>query len=252
MTKSQKTSKQGIMSSFFLMLGIMVVFLSLALLFKAGQVWLGLFLNTHVIEFNILMAVLLFTFGLLMIFELDMAIFYRLPTLIRTNLSTSSENSFISSFYLGLSYTAIAAPCAAPIFLGLIMLILIFDPLVIFTIIVEYALGSGLPFVVIGSLIPHITYNLNSQFNKIARWIKPISGVILTMMSIFLINAYYFPYYPLRLNEFIFRGVNEYFLFEIYLTILGLPLLILSTIIIENYFKKIYKDKKQKTKSNLG
>ena len=53
MTNSKKSSKQGIISSFYLINGIMVVFLAIALLIKSGQVWLGLFLNTHVVEFNV-------------------------------------------------------------------------------------------------------------------------------------------------------------------------------------------------------
>jgi len=202
-------------------------------------------LNSYTVDFNILMAILLFIFGLLMIMNIDMVIFYRLPSVLRTNFSFSAENSFISSFYLGLSYTAIAAPCAAPIFLSLISLIIILEPLALTSLIVLYALGAGFPFLIIGITIPHIKYNLNKQFNQVARLIKPISGIILILMSIFLLNAYYFPYYPLKIGETTFRGLGEYFLFEIYLFILGLPLIVLIFYILLLYLKKIYYEKKQ-------
>jgi len=251
MTNGKKSSKQGIINTIFLSIGILVVFLFLALLIKGGQVWIATYLTTYTVEFNIIMAILLFIFGLLMILNIDMVIFYRLPAILRTNLSFSSENSFISSFYLGLSYTAIAAPCAAPIFLSLISLIILLEPLAITSLIVLYAIGASFPFLIIGITIPHIKYNLNKQFNQVARLIKPISGTILILMSIFLLNAYYFPYYPLKIGETTFRGLGEYFLFEIYVIILGLPLIVLLLYISVLYLKKIYYEKKKTLLRNI-
>ena len=245
MTNGNQSSKQGVIGSIFLTIGILIIFLFLALLIKAGQIWIAIFLNSYTVEFNVLMAIILLILGLLMILKVDLTIFYRLPNLSRIHTSHKPENSIISSFYLGLSYTAIAAPCAAPIFLSLITLIIVLQPTVISLMILVYAIGAGSPFLLIGLIIPSIKFNLNMKFNQIAKWIKPISGFIIILMSLFLFNTYYFPYYPITINNIQFKGINEYLLFKLYLIILGIPFLILIIFVLYIYIKKILFEKKR-------
>ena len=225
--KGKISVQEGVMVSFFLTLGILVVFLTLALLIKLGQSALSSFLLNHVPEFNLLMAIILIIVGILMISGKEMTLFYKLPGFSTFLVSETPENSLIASFSLGLAYTLIAAPCAAPVFLGLIIPVLYLDPISIVLLMVVYAIGCGLPFLLIGLLYPNFGKKIRSNYGSFVKYVKPISGVILLLMSFYLLNDYVFPYYNIQLGSFVFTGFNSNILFAIYISMFVLGIFFL-------------------------
>ena len=231
--KKEKISVlDGLIVSIFLTLGILVIFLSLALLVKVGQVGFSSFLSSHVPEFNLIMAILLIIFGSLMLFGKELTIFYRLPGLTSILISDNPENGLIASFLLGLAYTAVAAPCAAPIFLSIVVQIVFLDPVSIVLIMVVYSIGCGVPFLVIGLLYPNFNQEIKHNYSQMVKYIKPFSGFILLVMSFYLLNNFVLPYYPLIIGNFTFTGINKELLSSIYITLFVLGIIGLFILII--------------------
>ena len=108
--KGKISVQEGVTVSFFLTLGILVVFLALALLIKLGQTAISAFLNNNAVNFNFLLAIILVIIGVLMISGKEMTLFYKLPGFSTFLVSENPENNLIASFGLGLAYTLIAAP----------------------------------------------------------------------------------------------------------------------------------------------
>ena len=230
---SYKTEKisiyEGLIVSVFLTLGILVIFLTLGLLVKIGQFGLNTFLNSHVVEFNLVMAILLIIFGILMLFGKELTFFYRLPGISSIIVSQDPQNKLIASFLLGLAYTAIAAPCAAPIFLYILTQLIFFDPISTILIILIYSIGCGIPFLVIGIAYPNFSHEIKTDYNQIAKYIKPFSGFILLTMSFYLLNRYVLPFYPIIFGSFSFSGFNNELISNIYIGVF--VLLIISLVI---------------------
>lgn len=246
--KEKITLTDGLLVSIFLTLGIMVVFLGLGFLMKIGQYWLFPILNSNFQEFNLLMAIILIIFGVLMILGKDLTIFYRLPGLSENFIQENPENGLIASFLLGLAYTAIAAPCAAPIFLSIILLPAVaLDPLSLVLIMAVFSIGCGIPFLVVGMAYPTFNKEIKQQYTSIVHYIKPFSGMILLLMSFYLLNNYVFPYYPISIGGYSFIGFNENLVSTIYISLfvvgiilIGLLLVILKLKINKNQIQNEY------------
>lgn len=223
----------GLIVSIFLTLGIMVVFLSLGLLMKIGSYGISTILNSNFVEFNLVMAIILIIFGVLMILGKDLTIFYRLPGLSENFIQENPENGLIASFLLGLAYTAIAAPCAAPIFLSIILLPAVtLDPLSLILIMVVFSIGCGIPFLAVGMAYPTFNKEIKQQYSSIVHYIKPFSGAILLLMSFYLLNNFVFPYYPIGIGSFSFRGFNENLISTIYISLFVVGIVVIGILLI--------------------
>ena len=230
--KEKNNYKEGLLSSIFLTLGILVIFLLLALLVKMGQLGFASFLNRYNIEFNFIMSIILLVLGLTMIFKIELSIFYRLPGISSILLNKNTENHLIASFLLGLSYTAIAAPCAAPIFLALMTQIVFLTPIEIVIIMSIYSIACGLPFFIIGILYPEFNTQIKSSYKNVVAYIKPFTGLILLSMSFYLINIYVLPYYPLVIFDFVIYGIAESILSMVYILLFIILLIALLIFVI--------------------
>ena len=249
--KKEKVSIiEGLIVAIFLTLGILVIFMTLGLLVKLGQFGLNTFLNSHVPEFNFIMAILLIIFGTLMLLGHEMTFFYRLPGLSSIIVSQDPQNKLIASFLLGLAYTAIAAPCAAPIFLSIIGQLVFFDPMSTILVILIYSIGCGIPFLVIGLTYPNFSQEIKTDYSQIAKYIKPFSGFILLSMSFYLLNNFVISYYPITIGSFTFLGFNKEFISNIYIGgfVLLVILLIVGLIILQ--VKYLDKKKNESTLEN--
>ena len=171
-----------------------------------------------------------------MIFNLEFTFFYRFPGLTSSFNIENKENKLIASFLLGIAYTAIAAPCAAPIFLSLLASTIYLDPISIVLMMVVYSFGAGLPFLLIGGLYPKFNEEILLTYKKGVRYIKPFSGVIMLLISFYLLNIYVLPYYPLTYGNSIFYGIKDEFLNSIYLIILIIIILMAIILISLAYF----------------
>lgn len=226
--KAGKVSiSEGTTVSIFLTLGILVVFMTLGLLVKLGQFGLNTFLNTHVVDFNFIMAVILIIFGTLMLFGKELTIFYRLPGLSSLIVSKDPQNKLVASFLLGLAYTAIAAPCAAPIFLIILGQLVFVNPITSLIIILIYSIGCGIPFLFIGLAYPNFSQEIKSNYSQLAKYIKPFSGFILLAMSFYLLNNGWILYNPIKIGSITFTGFNTQLVTNIYIGFFIMLLIVL-------------------------
>ena len=230
--KGKISIQEGILVSIFLTLGILVVFLTLALLVKIGFLGISSFLLSHVPEFNFLMSIILIIFGILMIIGYEFTFFYRVPGFSSFLISQNPENNLIASFSLGLAYTLIATPCAAPIFLSLIFQVIFLDPFTIILLMVIYAIGCGIPFLVIGILYPNFGKEIRAQYGGLVKYIKPFSGVILLLMAFYLLNNFVLPYYIFTLFGFTFTAFSSDLLSTIYIDLFIIGIVCLGILII--------------------
>ena len=94
---------------------------------------------------------------------------------------------YLGAFILGLSYTLIAAPCAMPIFSSAILVAIIpGNPALTTVNLLFFTLGVILPFLV-SSLAVMLAQNvLRSQYQALAKWVKPLSSSILILTGLLL------------------------------------------------------------------
>ncbi|MHA2366290.1 MAG: cytochrome c biogenesis CcdA family protein [Candidatus Hodarchaeales archaeon] len=236
-TQSEKDKLKGLFSSLALTLGIMTIFLFIALLVKAGMFGIKYLIDQYSVEFNMLMAIFLFILGLFLILGFSLPFSERAPSFAQKILQKSDEDRFLTPFLMGLLYTLIAAPCGAPIFLALLPIINSLDAISAIFFVLIYSLGAGMPFIILGGIMPEIKSSLISNYQIIGEYVNIISGVLLFLMSFFLINAYVIPYNPITIGPWHFNGFEENLLAMIYLIGLGVPLLILSGFVIILYLK---------------
>lgn len=226
--KGKISIQEGLTVSFFLTLGILVVFLTLGLLVKISQTALSSFLTGHVPEFNLLMSIVLVIIGIAMISGIEMSFFDKLPGFSTFLVSENPENKLIASFTLGLAYTLLAAPCAGALFISVVLQATFFDPITLVLILIIYSIGCGLPFLAIGLLYPNFGKEIRMKYGSFVKYINPISGIILLLMSFYLINIYVLPYYIIQVGSFVLIPLNSELLTTIYTSffILGIIFLL--------------------------
>ncbi|MHA2250590.1 MAG: cytochrome c biogenesis CcdA family protein [Candidatus Kariarchaeaceae archaeon] len=184
--RSKLTPKNTIISSFFLIAGILVVFFSLGLVTdKFGQ-----FLLNNYSSFAKMEAILLFLAGILMIKTPSLLYKIKLPDRFERHLYSENEarNPFIFSFLVGLAYTVIATPCAAGFFLVSWDYLIGESFLNQFFIVLAFSLGAGLPFIVMSFYVPQVRGNVIDSLQNANQKITTALGVILILISIWLFS----------------------------------------------------------------
>ena len=136
---------------------------------------------------------------------------------------------------MGLAYTLIAAPCASPIFFGVLASIQPLDQVSRLIVLFSYGLGAGIPFIAVGATVPEIHRMIFWQYRFIAPRIKYFSSGILLFLAFYLIDTYYFPYNPLELSGMIYRGLGDPSWSGVLLPLFGLTVLMIAAITIGVY-----------------
>ncbi|MHA2105792.1 MAG: cytochrome c biogenesis CcdA family protein [Candidatus Hodarchaeales archaeon] len=231
MTNTNDTGRQSFMNSIYLTSGIILIFSLLAIFVKISFLGLSSFLFRYTVEFNFIMAIFLVILALTMISGVSMPLSSRVQQFSYKFLEKYKDNNF-TSFILGVAYSLMAAPCAAPIFLALIPLINVINPTTALFAMMTYSIGAGLPFIFVGLILPEMRSNFTNRVKNISKYMKNVSGTILLLMSYFLLNNYVFPYYPIRVGDMIFWGINSDLLTQIYVIILGIPAILLVVMLV--------------------
>jgi cytochrome c-type biogenesis protein len=226
MTNANDTGKQSFMNSIYLTSGIILIFSLLAIFVKISFLGLSNFLFRYTVEFNFIMAIFLVILALTMILGVSMPLSSRVQQSSYKFLEKYRDNN-LNSFILGVAYSLMAAPCAAPIFLALIPLINVINPTTALFAMMTYSIGAGLPFIFVGLILPEMRSNFTNKVKNLSKYMKNVSGTILLLMSYYLLNNYVFPYYPIRISELTFWGINSDLLTQIYVLILGIPAVLL-------------------------
>lgn len=176
-------------SSVFLTMGIIIVFLIVGILFSVSSLFIGEFLLSNYATFAKIQATLLIIAGSLMIRTPNFITKITLPSRIDRFTQTifERENPYLSSFTLGSLYTLIALPCASGIFV-LIWSEMLGDPFISqLQTILFFALGSGIPFFFLSVYIPNFNSHLMNSVNDARNKIIISLGVILIITGIWLL-----------------------------------------------------------------
>lgn len=231
MSNSNDSVRQSFLNSIFLTSGIILIFSLLAIFVKLSFLGLSSFLFRYSVEFNFIMAIFLVILALTMISGISIPSSSRIQQFSYVFLEKYKDNNF-TSFILGVAYSLMAAPCAAPIFLALIPLINVINPTTALFAMMTYSIGAGLPFIFVGLLLPEMRNNFANRVKNISKYMKNISGTILLLMSYYLFNNYVFPFYPIGVGDIIFWGINSDLLTQIYVIILGIPVILLVVMLL--------------------
>lgn len=193
--------KNGLISSILVTLGIMTVFVGAGLLVNTILTSLLGFLGNNYKLFRFSQGLLLTIFGLLLIFGITFNI-NRLweASAFSNTFITKFKNPWFVAYLIGFFFSLLAAPCALIIFLTLFTLIAGQGPAVTISMMILFSLGAGIPFVIIGVIVPSIKNTFEEKFitsknviegaNKLNRYLPYITGSILVLVGIALIAGF--------------------------------------------------------------
>lgn len=166
----------------FFILGFSVVFISLGLAFSA----VGSFLYS-------LKDILMRVGGVVIIlFGIHMVGIFRIPFLdydLRPHSNLDRSRGFISSFFLGIFFSAGWSPCVGPV-LGSILTLALTSGAVQsgFWLLVAYSVGMAIPFIITAAFLEWARKVIQKQ-SKLLKWIEIGMGCILILVGILLISG---------------------------------------------------------------
>jgi cytochrome c-type biogenesis protein len=164
------------LNSFFFVLGFSIVFALLGVLLNgvlahvayAVQSWLAWIGGTVVIFFGLY----LMGFFRVRFFERDH----------KLNFGTTLKSRYLTSLLFGLAFAAGWTPCVGPV-LGGILGIAASAPGEAFWLLLSYAIGLGVPFLIVGLFVAQSATVINRYAAKL-EYINPIFGAILVVLGV--------------------------------------------------------------------
>ncbi|MHA2502532.1 MAG: cytochrome c biogenesis CcdA family protein, partial [Candidatus Kariarchaeaceae archaeon] len=167
------SSKRGLLAALAVVGGVMTVFLILNLIFSTLGNQLGLFLSDNYLQFRFIQGVILAILGLLLALNVTMegGFLSRLTTK-ANEVITSSSNPYIQSYLIGIFFAVLAAPCAFIVFATYFSYIVI-NPGVLNAVIltIAFSLGAGVPFFILGGIIPELQTTVLNNKDKVFRYL---------------------------------------------------------------------------------
>jgi cytochrome c biogenesis protein CcdA len=202
--------RKGVLSAVYLTLGIVTTFLLLAVIIKFSIGNIMNFLIKSSVDLNVILSLILFiSVMIIFIGPEKLPLVNRTPQLAQNVLNKAQDDTMSTAYIMGLVYTLIAAPCAFPVFFVVISEIIILDNLTAFLAILIYSFGSGIPFMILGGLIPEAKQTIFQKYRSIAPKIKYITAGILLFMALYLFDNFYFFYNPIEIgNAFYYNGLG--------------------------------------------
>lgn len=182
--KTEQSSRNTLLSSLFLIAGILVVFGFFGLIINL----LGSFLIRNYSSFAKLQSIILVIAGVIMIKTPNLITKIHLPIRIERFLFTENKNQniYVFNFLVGLSYTIIAAPCAASIFITVWANFIGKSIIYQFFIVLSFSFGAGLPFIIMSLYIPQIRSDIIGKIHNAQRKISITLGIILIFVGLWL------------------------------------------------------------------
>jgi cytochrome c-type biogenesis protein len=164
------------LNSFFFVLGFSIVFALLGILLNgvlshaayAVQTWLSRVGGTIIIFFGLY----LMGFFRIGFFESDHKL--KLPVKVRSR--------YLTSLLFGFAFAAGWTPCVGPV-LGGILGLATSAPNQAFYLLLSYAIGLGIPFLIVGLFVAQTSAFINKYLTKLV-YITPIFGVILVVLGV--------------------------------------------------------------------
>ena len=94
------------------------------------------------------------------------------------------ENNFLISYFIGLSFTMLAAPCAIIYFGTVFTLVPNSSMMISILLLTLYSFGAGLPFFMVSGIFPIIQDLLISKRNNIRNYVSIFSGILIIITGL--------------------------------------------------------------------
>ncbi|RMG36709.1 MAG: cytochrome c biogenesis protein CcdA [Methanobacteriota archaeon] len=176
-------------SLIFLLAGLMLVYTIFGLVASA-LVSMTKFILKNSAAFAIFQGLLLIVIGAFMVWTPSFVTNLQTPNLLNRIFSVEEETSLpVVSFLIGVSFTLIAAPCAASYFLfswTQASLLSLPEKILSYGL---FTAGASIPFLVIALLTPELKATFIKDLNKSSNIIKKFVGVIVIFSGIWLISS---------------------------------------------------------------
>ncbi|OLS24622.1 MAG: Thiol:disulfide interchange protein DsbD precursor [Candidatus Heimdallarchaeota archaeon LC_3] len=232
---------KGVLSAIYLTLGIITTFLLIAVIVKFSIFGIMDILVQNTVDLNVFLSLTLFiSVIILLIGTENLPLVNRTPQIAHNVLSKAKEDTMSTAYIMGLVYTLIAAPCAFPVFFSAITIITSFDGVTAVFALLLYSLGAGIPFLILGGLLPEAKQTIFKKYQSIAPKIKYISASILLLLAIYLFDTYYIVYNPIDVNNSLYYNGLGSDTWEIIFTLL-LALTVIAGVLILGIMYFYYK-----------
>jgi len=179
-----ESRKRGFGAGVACTLGIVTSFLAFGLMAS----YIGSFMTTNYSTLNVILGVIIIIMGIIMLTPLKRVF---------TRLSTTHAHSVLKiqgtngAFLTGIVFAFIAAPCAAPALLSVVLFASIGDFLWASINMVLFALGAGLPFLFVGLFAQKLDRPLTGRYTTyLVRWSSYIIGITLLVIGSWLVVEY--------------------------------------------------------------
>ncbi|MFW9996338.1 MAG: cytochrome c biogenesis CcdA family protein [Candidatus Odinarchaeota archaeon] len=184
----------GVATSVLVTLGIMTVFVVFGLLFNGI---IGFFADNYN-NFRTLQGIILAILGLLLILGISITVpkIWEVSAFAHNYISRF-QNPWVVAYIIGFFFALLAAPCAIILFLTVFALIAGATLIDTILLMVFFSLGAGIPFIIIGVLIPAIRQGFEERFDtsksvllsshKINQYLPRIIGVVILITGLALI-----------------------------------------------------------------
>ncbi|MHA2365965.1 MAG: cytochrome c biogenesis CcdA family protein [Candidatus Hodarchaeales archaeon] len=203
-TQTSRTNNsifKGFISSVLVVLGIMTVFITLGLITSIITSEFLDFFSDNYRKFSFLQGILLIIVGGILIFRISIG-FNRLTELSGSSqeLMQNFKNPYLVSYFIGLFFALLAAPCALIYFLTLFLIVAgeTISNTIFYMII--FSLGASFPFTLVGTIFPLIKNKfegfgdsfkssvLSKRANDLNTILPRIVGLLIIIVGIILIN----------------------------------------------------------------
>jgi cytochrome c-type biogenesis protein len=164
------------LNSFFFVLGFSIVF-----------ALLGVLLNGALAHFAYAIQSYLAWFGgtIVIFFGLYLMGFFRIPFFEsdhKMNMKTKFHSRYLTSLLFGLAFAAGWTPCVGPV-LGGILGVAASAPGEAFYLLLAYAIGLGIPFLLVGAFVAQSSEFITKYITKL-KYVNPIFGAILVVLGV--------------------------------------------------------------------
>lgn len=185
LTQSENKWWKSVIAGVLVTAGIITVFIFLGLIFS--QI-IG-FLSIYYIVFRQIQGIFLIILGAFLVRSITFNFTFLnwLNNRAYQVMKPQDLNHWLSAYFLGLFFAFLAAPCAAVAFITLFIILITESAMASMSLMLVFSIGAGIPFVMMGILIPAFKGSFSDDFRQFQQFIPKIAGVVVILIGVFLI-----------------------------------------------------------------
>lgn len=184
LTSARQSPLKGLLSGLLVTLGIMTVFIILGIIFNSI---IGL-LSVYYTHLRFLQGLLLVILGGLLTAD----VMVKIPFLSKISSETNDaldkiKNPWVLAYAIGFFFSILAAPCAIVAFITLFVLIASETVLTTIIAMIVFSLAAGIPFLLIGFLLPLFKENaMTWDYHRLQSIAPRIAGIFIILVGLYL------------------------------------------------------------------